>query len=94
MFAIVEVQGKQYRVASGDKIKVDNLGQEIGKKITFDKVLCLTKENGETVIGEPLVKGASVEFEIIKDFKDAKVLIFKKRTCFVSGVYYRIKIRI
>ncbi len=79
MFAIVEVGGKQYRAAPNDKLKVDNLNQEVGSKIIFDKVLCVTNEKGETVIGAPLVNGAKVEAEIIKIFKDKKVLIFKKR---------------
>ena|SRR3989338_4600916 len=79
MFAIVEVQGKQYKVAANDKIKVDNLNQEVGAKIVFDKVFCVTNEKGEAIIGEPLVQDAKVEFEVIKNFKDAKVLIFKKR---------------
>ncbi len=79
MFAILEIGGKQFRASPNEKIKVDNLNQEVGSKITFDRVLCLKNEQGETVIGAPLVSGAKVEAEVIKVFKDKKVLIFKKR---------------
>lgn len=79
MFAIVEIGGKQYNASLNQKIHVDNLNQEVGKKITLDKILCLKNEQGQTVIGAPLVSGAKVEVEVTKNFKDDKVLIFKKR---------------
>lgn len=79
MFAILEISGKQHKVSINQTLKVDNLNQEIGQKVTFDKVFCVTKEDGSSTIGEPTVKGATVEAEIISNFRDKKVIIFKKR---------------
>lgn len=79
MLAIVEIGGKQYNVIKDQKLIVDNLGQEEGSKLTFEKVLCIKKDDGSAVIGEPTVPGAKIEAEISRNFKDKKVLIFKKR---------------
>ncbi|MSP34045.1 MAG: 50S ribosomal protein L21 [Rickettsiales bacterium] len=78
MFAIVEVGGKQYNATLNQRIQVDNLNHEVGQKIILDKILCLKDEKGIN-LGSPLVKGATVEVEIIRNYKDDKVLIFKKR---------------
>ncbi len=78
MFAIVEVGGKQYNATLNQRIQVDNLNQEVGKKITFDKILCVKNDKGLS-LGSPLVSGATVEAEVTKVYKDDKVLIFKKR---------------
>ena len=79
MFAIVKSGGKQYKIAKNDKIQVDNLDLEEGKKITLDKVLFIQNEKGEAVFGSPEVKGAEVEAEVLRNFKDKKIVIFKKR---------------
>ena len=79
MLAIIEIGGKQFNVTKDRTFAVDNLNLEAGEKITFDKVLCVKKEDGSTVIGEPTIKGAKVEAQIVENFKDKKVLIFKKR---------------
>lgn len=78
MFAIVETGGKQYRVSTEQKIIVEKLSAEVGSKITFDKVLLVN--NGKDIsFGNPTVSGAKVEAEVLKNFKDDKVIIFKKR---------------
>jgi large subunit ribosomal protein L21 len=79
MFAIVETGGKQYRVAPNEKIIVEKLEGDAGSKITLNKVLLVKSENGEITFGSPMVNGAEVQAEIVKTFKDDKVLIFKKR---------------
>ena len=71
MKAIIETGGKQYYVAEGDIIYVEKLDAEAGKKVVFDKVLMA---NG--VIGNPYVKGASVEGEVVKNGKGKKIHIF------------------
>jgi large subunit ribosomal protein L21 len=79
MFAVIETGGKQYRVAPNEKIIVEKLAGEAGAKVTLDKVLLVKSEQGEIALGSPVVKGAQVEAEILKSFKNDKILIFKKR---------------
>jgi large subunit ribosomal protein L21 len=74
MFAVVRTGGKQYRVASGDVIKVEKLAGEKGAKITLDDVLMA---NGK--IGAPLLDGASVAAEIVAHDRGPKIIVFKKR---------------
>ena len=78
MFAIIEVGGKQYNAVPNQNIRVDNLNHEVGAKIIFDKVLCVKNDKGIS-LGSPLVAGAKVEVEVVRNYKDDKVLIFKKR---------------
>jgi len=72
MKAIIETGGKQYYVTEGDIIYVEKLDAEVGKKVTFDKVLMA---NGIT--GNPYVEGASVTGEVLKHGKQKKITIFK-----------------
>ena len=71
MKAILETGGKQYSVKVGDVIYVEKLDAEEGKKVVFDKVLMA---NG--VVGNPTVKGASVEGKVVKNGKGKKIIIF------------------
>lgn len=71
MKAIIETGGKQYSVAVGDVIYIEKLDANEGEKVVFDKVLMA---NG--VVGNPLVKGASVEGKVIKNGKGKKINIF------------------
>jgi len=74
MFAVIKTGGKQYRVVSGDVIKVEKLEGEAGSTIALDQVLML----GDT-IGTPLVAGATVSAEVIAQDRGPKVIIFKKK---------------
>jgi large subunit ribosomal protein L21 len=78
MFAIIQSGGKQYRVAKDEKIIVENLNCSVGDKIKLE-VLFASNDNGEAVFGNPNVKGAVVEAEVVKNFKDDKIIVFKKR---------------
>jgi large subunit ribosomal protein L21 len=78
MFAVVEIAGKQYRVAPNDTITVPTLEGEQGSKVQFKKVLLLSGENG-TQVGAPLVAGATVEGTILDHGKADKVIVFKKK---------------
>ena len=71
MKAIIETGGKQYYVSVGDVIYVEKLDAEEGQKVVFDKVLMA---NG--VSGNPYVKGATVEGELVKQVKGKKITIF------------------
>jgi len=76
MHAIIETGGKQYKVQAGDIITVEKLGVEAGQKFTFDKVLCVL-DGDATVLGKPLVDGASVTGAVLGDGKAKKVVIYK-----------------
>ena len=79
MFAIVETGGNQYRVAPGNKINVEKLEGEDGAKIVLDRVLFIQNEDGTSLIGKPLLDNVKVEAQIVKTFKDEKVVDFVKR---------------
>lgn len=78
MFAIIKTGGKQYKVASGDKIKVEKLEGKEGAKVTFSEVLLIADENGKDFKpGTPLIKGAKIEGKIVKQGRAKKVIVFK-----------------
>ena len=77
MYAVVRTGGKQYRVAKDAVLKVESLVGDVGSKLTLGEVLML---GGDTPkLGSPLVKGASVECEILEHGQGEKVIAFKKR---------------
>ena len=78
MYAVVKTGGKQYKVASGDVIKVEKLAGEAGSTIELGEVLMVGGEAGVT-IGAPTVTGASVACEVLDQAKGPKVISFKKR---------------
>ena len=77
MYAIIEAGGKQFKVSSGDSIKVD-IASSGDNNIIIDKVLAIV-DGEKTVLGSPYVTGAVVRAEIAGSGKDKKVLIYKKR---------------
>lgn len=78
MYAVIQTGGKQYRVAEGDVLRVELLEKEPKQAVSFDKVLLL--ENGDSItVGQPTVKGATVEAEVIRHDRAKKVIIFKKK---------------
>jgi large subunit ribosomal protein L21 len=78
MYAVVKTGGKQYRVAAGEKIKIEQIPADVGAEITLDQVLMVGE--GESVkIGTPLVAGATVTAKVIAHGRHAKVNIFKMR---------------
>ena len=75
-FAIVETGGKQYKVAPGQKLKVEKLDAEEGASLSLDKVLLVA--DGENVqIGTPHVAGAKVEVKVLKQGRGDKKIVFK-----------------
>ena len=76
MFAVLQTGGKQYRVKEGDHVKVEKLVGDVGATITFDKVL-LVGEGAGAKIGKPLVSGAAVEAEIVRQDRHPKVYYFR-----------------
>jgi large subunit ribosomal protein L21 len=78
MQAVVDIAGKQVKVAPSDKLFVPKLKEAEGTKITFEKVLLLQDEKS-LKIGTPYVKGASVEAKVLGEERGKKVIIFKKK---------------
>ncbi len=76
MYAIVETGGKQYKVKSGDTLRVEKLDGEIGSTITLDKVL-LAGEGEKVEAGKPYLDGASVTAKIVEQHRTRKVIVFK-----------------
>jgi large subunit ribosomal protein L21 len=77
MYAVVRTGGKQYRVAKDSVLKVESLQGEVGSKLTLGEVLLLGGDKPK--LGAPLVKGASVECEILEHGQGEKVVAFKKK---------------
>lgn len=78
MYAIIKTGGKQYRVASGDKLKVESLNVEVGSQVTLSEVLAVSDGN-ELKVGAPFVEGASVTATVVSHGRHDKVRIFKMR---------------
>ena len=76
MFAIIEAGGKQYRVAEGDKLKIEKIEADDKVDFVFDKVL-LVNTDKDVKVGTPYVKGAKVEAKILRDGKAKTVIVFK-----------------
>jgi large subunit ribosomal protein L21 len=78
MYAVIKTGGKQYRVAAGEKIKVEQIPADVGSQVVLDQVLMVG--NGEAVtIGKPLVNGAQVTATVVSHGRADKVKIFKMR---------------
>ena len=80
MYAIVEMQGQQFRVQKDQKLFIHRMeGQEVGTKVEFDKVL-LVDNDGAITVGAPVVEGAKVVVEVLDNtVRGEKVLVFHKK---------------
>ncbi len=78
MYAIVDIAGQQFKVEKDQKLFVHRLEVEEGKKVSFHKVL-LIDSGSKVSVGDPVVKGASVDAKVISHMKSDKVLVFKKK---------------
>jgi len=78
MYAVIQTGGKQYRVKSGEQVKVELLGAEVGATVSFDRVLMLGEGDGVKV-GAPFLDGAAVKATVVSQGRGEKVRIFKMR---------------
>ena len=78
MYAIVEIAGHQFKVEKDQRVFVNRLQTEEGKKVSFDNVLLLDDGNNVTV-GAPAIDGAQVGAKVLKHLKGDKVIVFKKK---------------
>ena len=78
MYAVIKTGGKQYRVAPGEKIKIEQIPADVGSQIVIDQVLMVGE--GESVkVGNPLVSGAKVTATVFAHGRGVKIRIFKLR---------------
>jgi len=86
MFAVIKTNGFQFLVSQGERITIPALVGEVGKEVEFDQVLMI-KDNGNTTVGKPYVKGAKVLGTVRKQGRLPKVVVFK----FKRRIKYRRK---
>ena len=78
MYAVVKTGGKQYRVAAGEKLKVEQIPADVGAEVVLDQVLMVGE--GESVrVGKPTVAGATVKATVVAHGRGEKIRIFKMR---------------
>lgn len=87
MYAVVEIAGFQYRVAQGDRIRVERMPAEVGAQIKLDKVL-MVSDAGQVRVGQPTVAGASVTATVLDQRKGDKIIVFDYRP---GGKRHRVK---
>ena len=78
MYAVIKTGGKQYKVAAGEKIKVEQIAADVGQEIVIDQVLAVGS-GADLKVGAPWVEGASVKATVLAHGKHDKVRIFKMR---------------
>lgn len=77
-YAVIETGGKQYRVQKGSVLDIELLDAKEGDKVKIDKVLAVS-DGSKLSVGTPVVAGAAVTLEVVKQFRGKKVISFKKK---------------
>ena len=78
MYAVIKTGGKQYKVAAGEKIQIEQIAADVGQEVTIDQVLAVV-DGSDFRIGAPLVDGATVKATVVAHGRHDKVRIFKMR---------------
>ncbi len=78
MYAVIKTGGKQYRVKEGDILAVEKIPAEPGKPVDFEQVLLIELAD-KVILGTPFISGAAVRATAVENFKDEKVIVFKKK---------------
>ncbi len=78
MYAVIKTGGKQYKVAAGENIKVEQIAADVGQQIVLDQVLAVGS-GADLKVGAPLLDGASVKATVVAQGRHDKVRIFKMR---------------
>jgi large subunit ribosomal protein L21 len=99
MYAVIETGGKQFRVAPGQTIEIDTLEGEVGAPVEFERVLALSNESNELLLGDAIGRGAKVLAKITEHGRAPKIVVFKfkrkkqyKRTIGHRQNYTRVKV--
>ncbi len=77
-FAVINTGGKQYKVRTNDKLRIEKLNNKVDGSVEFKQVLLINNDDNME-LGSPLIEGAKVEAKVIKQTKNKTILIFKKR---------------
>jgi large subunit ribosomal protein L21 len=77
MIAVIQTGGKQYKVSEGDEIQVEKLDGNVGESVNLDKVL-ICGEGESAKVGTPFLEGCSVVCEVTEQYRDKKIIVFKK----------------
>lgn len=77
MFAVIKTGGKQYKVQSGDILRVERLAADAGETVQFNEILMLGGD--DIVVGAPMIEGAGVQAEVVDQIKGEKLIHFVKR---------------
>lgn len=78
MYAIIQTGGKQYKVQSGDQLRVEKLPGDPGSEIKLDQVLAVSTDEG-LKLGKPLIQDAAVTATIVRTARNRKIVVFKKK---------------
>ncbi|MEI7465265.1 MAG: 50S ribosomal protein L21 [Burkholderiales bacterium] len=78
MYAVIKTGGKQYKVAAGEKIKVEEIAADVGQEIVIEQVLAVGS-GADLQVGSPWVAGASVKATVLSHGRHDKIRIFKMR---------------
>ena len=78
MYAVIKAGGKQYKVAPGEKLKIEQIAADVGAEVVLDQVL-MVGEGASVRLGQPVVAGASVKATVLAHGRGDKVTIFKMR---------------
>jgi large subunit ribosomal protein L21 len=87
MYAIMETGGLQFKVQEGDKLNIPKLTAEQGKEVIFNRVLLISRDEKEPLVGKPYLEGAKIEAQVLSIGKGEKILVYK----FKRRVKYRRK---
>jgi len=78
MYAVIKTGGKQYKVAPGEKLKVEQIPAEVGAQVVLDQVF-LVGDESSVRLGQPIVAGATVNATVLAHGRGDKIKIFKMR---------------
>ena len=78
MYAVIKTGGKQYKVAVGEKVKVEQIAADVGQEVVIDQVLAVG-DGAELKVGTPVISGATVKATVLSHGLHPKVRIFKMR---------------
>src|SRR2546430_17558075 len=79
MYAVIRTGGKQYKVAPGEKLKIEQIPADVGAEVTLDQVLMIVDEGDSVRLGQPIVAGAAVKATVVSQGRGEKGKIFQMR---------------